>query len=82
MHHVGFLGFAEFQIAGVVDRGDQVLLDGQLIGCVTGFDDCHFPNHYNVVIEVPELASAREAHAQLGSELCFESSVGTPMDLT
>lgn len=47
---VGFLGFAEITRAGVLDRGDQVWVGDRLVGTVLGFDGCHFPNHYNVLI--------------------------------
>jgi hypothetical protein len=47
---VGFLGFAEILRAGVVDRGDEVWLDGARVGTVLGFDGCHLPNHYNILI--------------------------------
>lgn len=49
---VGFLGFAEIGCAGVIDRGDEFVLDGVVIGTVLGFDACHFPNHYNILITV------------------------------
>lgn len=51
---VGFLGFAEIATAGVLDRGDEVWIGGRRIGHVLGFDACHFPNHYNILIQVPE----------------------------
>ncbi|MGW1031257.1 DUF6917 domain-containing protein [Streptomyces antibioticus] len=54
---VGFLGFAEIQGAGVLDRGDEVWVDGRLVGTVLGFDACHFPNHYNVLIAVDALVT-------------------------
>ncbi|KAA0912395.1 MULTISPECIES: DUF6917 domain-containing protein [Streptomyces] len=47
---VGFLGFAELTCAGVVDRGDGCWIGGRLVGTVLGFDACHFPNHYNILI--------------------------------
>jgi hypothetical protein len=47
---VGFLGFAELHRAGVIDRGDEFWIDGRLVGTVLGFDGCHFPNHYNILI--------------------------------
>lgn len=52
---VGFLGFAELGCAGVLDRGDECWIGGRLVGTVLGFDACHFPNHYNILItaEVP-----------------------------
>jgi hypothetical protein len=50
---VGFLGFAEICRAGVIDRGDELWIEGRLIGSVLGFDACHFPNHYNILISTP-----------------------------
>jgi hypothetical protein len=50
---VGFLGFAELHNAGVLDRGDEVWIGGRLVGTVHGFDACHFPNHYNILIAAP-----------------------------
>lgn len=47
---VAFLGFVEILQAGVVDRGDHLWINEQSIGTVLGFDACHFPNHYNILI--------------------------------
>lgn len=47
---VAFLGFVELQQAGVIDRGDHLWVEDQPIGTVLGFDACHFPNHYNILI--------------------------------
>jgi hypothetical protein len=50
---VAFLGFVEIDNAGVIDRGDEVWCDGELVGTVLGFDACHHPNHYNILITTP-----------------------------
>lgn len=50
---VAFLGFVEIANAGVIDRGDEVWCDGRLAGTVLGFDACHHPNHYNILISTP-----------------------------
>ena len=57
---VGFLGFAEIERAGVLDRGDEVWIGDRPVGVVLGFDACHFPNHYNVVIAAPALLTGAE----------------------
>lgn len=63
---VAFLGFAEIDRGGVIDRGDEVWLAGRRVGVVLGFDACHLPNHYNVLITTneprtgPELGLAPE----------------------
>ncbi|WP_236654444.1 DUF6917 domain-containing protein [Streptacidiphilus anmyonensis] len=47
---VGFLGFVELDRGGVIDRGDTVRIAGRAVGTVLGFDACHLPNHYNILI--------------------------------
>jgi len=49
---VGFLGFVEVSRAGVIDRGDELWIHGRRVGAVLGFDACHFPNHYNILVRV------------------------------
>lgn len=55
---VGFLGFMEAQGPGVIERGDRFLVNGRMVGTVVGFDDCHYPNHYNVLIATETLLTA------------------------
>ncbi|GGY88073.1 DUF6917 domain-containing protein [Streptomyces nitrosporeus] len=52
---VGFLGFVELERGGVLDRGDTLLLGGEPVGTVLGFDGCHLPNHYNILVHAPRL---------------------------
>ncbi|MEV5831219.1 hypothetical protein AB0L25_37205 [Spirillospora sp. NPDC052242] len=47
---VAFLGFAEIGAAGVLDRGDVLWIGHRRIGVLLGFDGCHLPNHYNVLV--------------------------------
>ena len=64
---VGFLGFAELSCAGVIDRGDAVWAGSVRIGTVLGFDACHFPNHYNILISCRALLTGGdlELHPEL-----------------
>jgi hypothetical protein len=55
---VGFLGFAELRQGGVIERGDLVFVHDRRVGVVAGFDECHYPNHYNVIIRTSELLTA------------------------
>lgn len=68
---VAFLGFAEFEEPGVIERGDLVTLDGRPIGSVLGFDECHFPNHYNILIAMPERLTATDAGIAVGAPIEF-----------
>lgn len=68
---VGFLGFAELADPGVIARGDRVRIGDTEIGRVAGFDDAHFPNHYNVLIAVPELVTATEVSLNLDDAIEF-----------
>jgi hypothetical protein len=68
---VGFLGFVEIQTGGVIEKGDQVWISDRQIGTILGFDDCHFPNHYNILIAVDELATANDLELTLEQRIRF-----------
>lgn len=68
---VGFVGFAEIDRAGVIDRGDEVWIDSKLIGTVLGFDGCHFPNHYNILIHTTLPVSGAELGLKPEREVRF-----------
>lgn len=68
---VGFLGFAEMECAGVIDRGDEVWAGGSLVGTVLGFDSCHFPNHYNVLIHTPRPVTGADLGLKPETEVRF-----------
>lgn len=57
---VGFVGFVEIANAGVLDRGDEVRIGGRRIGVLLGFDGCHFPNHYNVLVHADPVVTGRD----------------------
>lgn len=69
---VAFLGFAEITRAGVLDRGDRLFVGEQLVGTVLGFDACHFPNHYNVLIATDETLTGSELGLLPETEVRFE----------
>ncbi|MER5781926.1 hypothetical protein ABT104_09415 [Streptomyces mobaraensis] len=69
---VGFLGFVEIAAGGVIDRGDEVRAGGRLIGTVLGFDACHFPNHYNVLIAVDATVTGPELGLGPETEVRFD----------
>lgn len=72
---VGFLGFAEMSCAGVIDRGDELWIDGYLIGTVLGFDACHFPNHYNILISTDVPLTGQDLALVCEASIRFEQSV-------
>ncbi|GGK12089.1 hypothetical protein GCM10011583_50200 [Streptomyces camponoticapitis] len=77
---VGFLGFVEISVAGVLDRGDIVLVDGVPMGTLLGFDACHFPNHYNVLIHTAWTLTGPEAGLRPGSQVSFRPPPSTDGD--
>lgn len=68
---VGFLGFAEITSAGVVDRGDEVWIGARRVGVVLGFDACHMPNHYNVLIRAEPVPTGRDLGLAAEEPLVF-----------
>jgi hypothetical protein len=73
---VGFLGFAEISHAGVIDRGDELWVNGHRIGTVLGFDACHFPNHYNVLITTDELSTGQDLALEPETLIRFQATAG------
>jgi hypothetical protein len=71
---VAFLGFAEFSRPGVVERGDELWMDGAKVGTVAGFDACHHPNHYNIIVESPRLAAGGDLGLVVGANVVFKPS--------
>lgn len=72
---VGFLGFVELSWAGVIDRGDEFWIAGRRLGTVLGFDACHFPNHYNILISTPVLRTGLDLALQPEDNVRFEPVV-------
>ena len=54
---VHYVGFIEFPAGGMLVFGDTVMIGGKAVGTIAGFDESHFPNHYNVVIKGPRRAT-------------------------
>jgi len=69
VQRVGFLGFAEITRAGVIEVGDQLELGCGFSGSVIGFDSCHHPNHYNIIVQARRLLSAPDLDLHVGDAL-------------
>jgi hypothetical protein len=67
-----YLGFVEFQAGGLLVEGDSLSVAGRIIGSVAGFDESHFPNHYNIVIKGPRLVTGIELKQKPGDALVFD----------
>ncbi|MFE9500391.1 DUF6917 domain-containing protein [Streptomyces collinus] len=76
VERVGFIGFAEVLNAGVIEVGDLFSANGQEIGVVVGFDACHFPNHYNVLISTSQLWTAHDLHLTVGDQVALAECAG------
>jgi hypothetical protein len=68
-----YIAFCEFITGGMLVEGDQVVINGQSIGEIAGFDETHMPNHQNIVIRGPKRLTGRELGAQLGDPIKFVS---------
>lgn len=71
---VAFLGFAEFGSAGVLDRGDELRIGERLVGTVLGFDACHYPNHYNILVRTSIPCTGEEIGLEPETELAFDQA--------
>ena len=73
INYVGFLGFVEITRAGVVEMGDEVVHQGKVLGHVLGFDECHYPNHYNILIKTEKVLTADDANMHLEEQITFRT---------
>jgi hypothetical protein len=73
---VALVGFAEVTRAGVLDRGDRMWVGDRLAGTVRGFDACHFPDHYNVLIATAETPTGPESDPLPETPVRFEPATG------
>ena len=69
VNRIGVIGFFEVIQGGYVTAGDSISIEDKKIGKVAGFDETHFPNHYNIVVITPKRFSGLEASFQIGAKL-------------
>jgi len=74
-----FLGFVEFDAAGVLVHGDAIQIDGRLVGRVAGFDECHFPNHLNIVLQADTARTGIELGLRPGAVLQVHPGTGNEL---
>ena len=64
--HVEYYGFATFDTSGVLAVGDTLVCDGRTLGTISGFDETHMPNHYNILVEGPDLRNGHSLELTAG----------------
>ena len=68
---VEYIGFVEFPAGGMLVYGDAVVIGGREVGVIAGFDECHFPNHYNVVVKGPKRVTGFDLDQHPGDPVVF-----------
>jgi hypothetical protein len=69
INSVAVIGFFEVTQGGVVLVGQPVSFNGKEIGTIAGFDETHFPNHYNIVVLSSKRFTGLEAGFKLNDKL-------------
>lgn len=72
--HLAYLGFGEFLSGGVIEIGDSLYIETRLIGKVVGFDETHFPNHYNIIVQGNNCISGATQNLILNSIFLIKKS--------
>ena len=49
--------------------GDKVMVEGQIIGEVCGFDETHMPNHINIILRTDERKTGFELNIAVGQQM-------------
>lgn len=68
--HVEYYGFAALENSGVLAVGDALVHEGRTLGIVSGFDETHMPNHYNILVAGTELQNGHALRLTAGDGLC------------
>jgi hypothetical protein len=68
---VGYLAFVVFDESGVVAIDDVLLVKGNNIGKVIGFNETHAPNHLNIIIQVDNITTGLQSGWEPGTKLVF-----------
>lgn len=63
---VALIGFFVVNQSGVLLVGSRVMIGGQPIGTIAGFDDTHMPNHQNICIQVETLQDGASLDLSVG----------------
>jgi hypothetical protein len=74
-----YLGFVVFDEPGVMVTGDRIEFAGGLLGTVAGFDECHFPNHLNIVLHAPAPATGIAHGLRPGDRINVQPVTGTEL---
>ncbi|VBB05851.1 Hypothetical protein LUCI_1062 [Lucifera butyrica] len=71
VNRIAYLGFITLENSGVLVQGDEVHMNGRMIGHLAGFDETHMPNHLNLVIRTGHLFTGAELNAEPGMKITF-----------
>ena len=69
VNSIGVIGFAEITLGGILAVGDRVRIGKKEIGLIVGFDDTHFPNHLNIIINTPNKVSGFDLQIELEEDV-------------
>jgi len=71
VNKISYCGFALIKNGGVLLHGDEILINDNYIGILAGFDETHYPNHLNIVIQTEQLKSGKQMGLQLYDTISF-----------
>lgn len=74
MDRIAYLGFVEIISGGVLVAGDELLIDGKVLGRIAGFDETHLPNHINIVIISDKRCDGVSLGLTLEGEVSFKQN--------
>jgi len=70
-NRIAYLAFFEVKRGGCIIVGETLLVDGEPVGEIVGFDETHEPNHINIIIGVKKRRTGPQLKIGVGSKLKF-----------
>jgi len=71
---IAYLAFVEVLTGGVIVVGDEVVVRGEVVGTIAGYDDTHMPNHQNVIVAVTKRVSGKDLKWQVEDQVEIRSN--------
>ena len=70
-NRIAYLAFFEVTQGGCIIVGETLLVDGEPVGQIIGFDETHEPNHINIIIGVKKRRTGPQLKIGVGSTIKF-----------
>ena len=81
VNRVTYLAFGVIRREGIIRTGDDLIVAGEIVGQIAGYDETHMPNHMNIVFYAEKAKTGAEINLTLGQEFTVGNQKTTHHDV-